>query len=80
MLNRLLITLSSPRYNDERHTLLSTIKSMNCRLLDVTETLLIKALLFGVCSADAHTNTETLNATIKYVLTTKRFDESLFHS
>lgn len=53
---------------------------MNCRLLDVTETLLIKALLFGVCSADAHTNTETLNATIKYVLTTKRFDESLFHS
>ena len=80
MLNGLLITLSSPRYNDERHILLSTIKSMNCRLLDVTETLLIKALLFGVCSADAHTNTETLNATIKYVLTTKRFDESLFHS
>ena len=53
---------------------------MNCRLLDVTETLLIKALLFGVCSADAHTNTETLNATTKYVLTTRRFDESLFHS
>ena len=66
--------------NDERHTLLSTIKNIDCRLLDVTETVLIKTLLFGNCSVDAHTNTQILHATIEYILTTKNFDESLFHS
>ena len=67
-------------YNDERHTLLSTIKNIGYRLLDVTETVLIKALLFGNCSFDALTNTQILNATTEYILTTKTFDESLFHS
>ena len=67
-------------YNDERHTLLSTIKNIDCKLLDVTETVLIKTLLFGNCSADAETNTHIPNATIEYILTTKRFDESLFYS
>ena len=67
-------------YTDERHTLLSTIKNIDCRLLDVTETFFIKTLLFGNYSVDAHTNTQILNATIKYILPTKRFVESLFHS
>ena len=67
-------------YNDERHTLLSTVKNIHCRFLDVTETALMKTLLFGNCSIDAHTNTQILNASIKYILTTKRFDESLFRS
>ena len=65
-------------YNDERHTLLSTVKNIDCRLLDVTEAVLMKTPLFGNCSTDAHTNTQILNASIKYILTTKRFDESLF--
>ena len=63
--------------NDERHTLLSTIKNIDCRLLDVTETVLIKTLLFGNCLVDAQTNTQILNAIIEYILTTKRFDESI---
>ena len=67
-------------YNDERHTLLSTVKNIDCRLLDVTETVLMKTPLFGNCSIDTHTNTQILNASIKYILTTKRFDESLFRS
>ena len=58
-------------YNDERHTLLNTIKNIDCRLLDVTETLLIKTLLFGNWSVDAHTNTQILNATTEYIVTTK---------
>ena len=67
-------------YNDERYTLLSTIKNVDCRLPDVTETVFIKTFLFGNCSVDAQTNTQILNATIEYVSTTKRFDESLFYS
>ena len=49
-------------------------------MLDVTETVLIKTLLFGNCSVDGHTNTQILNTTIEYILTTKRFDESRFFS
>ena len=67
-------------YNDERHTLLTTIKSIDCRLVDVTETVLIKTLLIGNCSIDAETNAQILNATIEYILTTRRFYESLFYS
>ena len=71
--------LHCPVYNDERHTLLSLIKNIDCRLLDVNETVLIKTFLFGNCSVDAHTNTQILNATIECILTIKRFDGSLFH-
>ena len=56
------------------------MKNINRRLLDVTGTVLIKTLLFGNRFVDAHTNTQILNATIEYILTAKRFDESLFHS
>ena len=35
--------------------------------------------LIGNYSVDVHTNTQIANATIEYTLTTKRFDESLFH-
>ena len=72
-------SLHFPMYNDKRYTLLSTIKSIDCRLLDVTETILIKTILFGNCSVDAQTNTQILNVTIEYIFTTKRFDESLFY-
>ena len=66
-----------PMYKDERYNLLGTIKNIDCRLLDVTETILIKTLLFGNCSVDAQTNILILNATTEYILTTKRFDESV---
>ena len=67
-------------YNEEKDTLLSVIKNIDCRLLDVTEAVLIKTLSFRNRSVHAHTNTQILNATIKYILTTKRFNESLSHS
>ena len=56
--------LHCPMYTDERHNLLSTIKNVDCRLLDVTETILIRTLLFGNCSVDARTDTQIFNATI----------------
>ena len=68
---------------DEGHTILSTIEIIDGRLRDVPETVLIKTILFGNCSVDAHTNTQILNATIEFILIfiliTKRSDESLFH-
>ena len=64
---------------DKRNALLSTIKSIDCRLQDVTETVLIKLLSLGNCFIDAHTSTQILNVATEYILTDKRFDESLFH-
>ena len=61
-------------YNDEKHTFMSTIKDIDCRLLDVTDTALIKTLLFGNCFLDGYTNTQILNGTIEYIWTTKRFE------
>ena len=46
----------------------------------MTGTILVKAVWFENCSVDAHTDTQILNETIKHMLTTKRFDESLFYS
>ena len=66
--------LHGPKYNDEKHSLLSNIKNIDCTLLNVNETVLLKTLLFGNCSVDAHTNTQNLNATIEYILTKKGFN------
>lgn len=63
-----------------RHTLLSIIKNMDYRSPGVSETVLMKTILFIIFFTDANTNTEILNATVKYILTSKRFHESLFHS
>ena len=52
-------------YNDKRHSLLSTIKNIDCRLPDVTETILLKTLLFGNCNVVAHNNKNVLHATIE---------------
>ena len=59
--------------NDERHTLLSTKEIIDCRFLDVVETILIKTFLFGNFPLDAQTNAQILIATIVYILT------NLFH-
>ena len=68
-----------PMYNDERYPP-EHYKSVDCRLLLVTETVLIKMLLFGNYSVDADINRQILNATAKCIMINKRFDKSLFHS
>ena len=46
--------------------------------LDLCEPVMIRTLLFGSNSFDTDANTNVLNATIEYILSTKRFDEPLF--
>ena len=48
--------------------------------MDVTETILIKTLLFGNCFADAFINTQILDGSTEFFLTTERFGKPLFHS
>ena len=63
--------LHCPTYITYRLTLLSTIQNTDNNVLDLLEAILIKTLLFGSNLLDA-------NAAIKYVLSTKRFEETLF--
>ena len=54
------------------------------------QNIILSKIIFFLCAAIecylefvplvAHTNTQILNATTEYILTTKRFNESLFHS
>ena len=70
--------LYHPTYITERRTLLSTIENIDNILLDLCEPVLINTLPFGSNLFDPNANTNALNATIKYVRSTKRFEELLF--
>ena len=67
--------LHCPRYTTERSTFLSTIDN---NLLDLCEPVLIRTLLFGSNSFNTDANTNVLNATVEYILSTKRFDKPFF--
>ena len=70
--------LDCPMYITERHTLLSTTKNIDNNLLHLSEPVLTRTLLFGSNSFDTNANTDVLNATIEYILSTKKFGEPLF--
>ena len=78
MLNQLFIISFTALYSQSKNTLLNTISQIDNELLDSNKSNLMQHLLFGDPSKDRETNTEILNATVNYVLTTKRFDEQLF--
>ena len=65
-------------YITEKRTLLSTIENIENNLPDLSELVLIKTLLFDSNSVDTNANANVLNATIEYILSTKRFEEPLF--
>ena len=60
--------LHCPIFHDKRHSLLSTLNNIDCKILES----------FGCTSFDSETNTLVLNATIDYIFSTERFEEPLF--
>ena len=67
-----------PQFVNERHTLLSTLGHFNYSLLENTGNILTQTLHFGNTSLSPSHNFKILNATIDFVLSTKKFDEQLF--
>ena len=63
---------------NERHTIISTIRSLNSKLLDCTDYDFAQTLLFGNTSQTLSNNFKILNASINYILLSKRFDDPLF--
>ena len=68
--------LDCPLFNDKRHTLLNTLNNIDCEILEWTDSYLTQTLLYGCSSFDTETN--TLNVTIEYFLSTERFEGSIF--
>ena len=71
--------LSCTNYPDERLTLLSKIRNISPNILENTNSQIIQFFLYADENFTASTNFVTLSSTIKYILATKRFDETLFH-
>ena len=70
--------LRCPIYDNDRSSLLSTIRNIDCKLLEITNSSLTQTLLYGNPSFDIITNSLILNATIDFILSSKRFEEALF--
>ena len=70
--------LHCPMYVSERSILLSTIKIIDCSLLETNDIDLTRILLFGDENLSTDINTRVSNATIDYVLSTERFEDLLF--
>ena len=69
--------LHCPSYTNERMTLLNKIKSINCSILEFSDAVVTKTLLFGDNTLSDSCNTLILNSTIDYITSTKRFDDSI---
>ena len=68
--------LHCPKFNDERHTLVSTFNN-DCKLLELAKTSSSQALLYGNTLFDKEKNTRILNATVECIFFTERFEELL---
>ena len=65
--------LHCPFFINERRTLLSTIRSLDSKLLDFTDYDLTQTLLFGNTSQTSSSNFKIINASVDYILSSKRF-------
>ena len=63
--------LHCPTNTNERMTLLNKIKRINCSLLEFSDTVVTKILLFGDNTLSDASNTLILNSTIDYIISTK---------
>ena len=70
--------LHCPIYSNDRSSLLSAIRNIYCKLLEITNPFLTQMLLYGNPSFDIITNWFILNATTDFILLTKRFEEVFF--
>ena len=70
--------LHRPSYKNERQTKLDKTRNINTSFLEQNDIIITKDLVFGNISLDDNLNSLTLNATIGYLISTKRFAGSIF--
>ena len=72
--------LHCSNYLEELLALLNTIKNIDMCILQQSDSKFTNVLLFGDTSFNNGKNTSILDATIDYIISTGRFNESLFNS
>ena len=70
--------LYNPLFSNQRCILLSTVNDIDSSLTNTNDTILSHIILFGKAALDISANTLILNATMKCIISTNRFDVSLF--
>ena len=70
--------LHCPNYNTERNALLNNIRQIVPNILNHSDSQITKILLFGDNSFKIEVNTNILNASINYLISTRRFSEPIF--
>ena len=65
-------------HNNDRSSLFSSIRNIDCKLLEITDPSLTQTLLYGNPYLDITTNSLIFSATIDFILSTKRSEEALF--
>ena len=65
-------------YTNERLAFLNVIKGIDNSILELNYSHIVEVLLYGIKFLDISSNTTILNATIDFLLKTKKFDERLF--
>ena len=69
--------ISCPIFDAERNTLLNNIGQIATCILNLNHSQITHVLLYGDSSLKNETNTEILNSTMNYILSTKRFEGSI---
>ena len=69
--------MSCPIFDAERNTLLNNIRQIAPSILNLNHSQITHVILYGDTSLKNETNTEILNSTMNYILSTKRFEGSL---
>ena len=72
--------LHCPNFSNERLTLFSKLQSIDENILSKDDSNISEVLLFGENSFNDIKNTSVLTASIEYILSTKRFDVSLYQN
>ena len=70
--------LYCPLFTNQRRTLLSTVNDIDSSLTNTNDSILTHILLFGKVSLDTSANTLLLNATMNYIISINRFEETIF--
>ena len=65
-------------FTNQRCTFLSTVNDIDSSLRNTNDSILTHILLFGKASLDTSANPFMLNTTMNYIISTNRFEESLF--
>ena len=64
-------------FDAERNTLLNNVRQIARSILNLNHSQITHVLLYGDSSLKIETNTEILNSTMNYILSTKRFEGSI---